>query len=243
MPHRNASLCKNDTQSKENIGLIRRYDIDLVLDVGAHRGQYGQSLIHSGYAGRIISFEPDPKTYATLSEARRGFRNWKAEPFALSSKNGTALLNVAANGTSHSLQDLCDDSLSIAAESGYVAQVPVRARRLDTVFNDYYTSGDRCYIKLDVQGHSHQVLTGASGCLERVVAIEMPLSIQPGALSIQPTHPDPPFGHESIESMSQLGYEMMLLSPAVFDPKTGAMLQANGIFVRRQAIVAVKAAA
>ncbi len=241
--HRDAGWCKTDSQGNENIGLIRRYDIDLVLDVGANRGHYAQSLIHSGYAGRIISFEPDPKTYANLSETRRGFRNWKAEPFALSSKNGTALLNVAANGISHSLQDLCDHPLSIAAGSVYVAQVPVRARRLDTVFNDYYTSGDRCYIKLDVQGYAHQVLAGASGCLERVVAMEMPLSIQPGPSSIQPTHSDHSFEQESIELMGQLGYEMVLSSPAMLDPNTGAMLRANGIFVRRQAIAAVKAAA
>ncbi len=38
--------------------LIKRNDINLVLDVGANIGQFGQDLRNAGYEGEIISFEP-----------------------------------------------------------------------------------------------------------------------------------------------------------------------------------------
>ncbi|WP_442508066.1 FkbM family methyltransferase [Novipirellula sp. SH528] len=234
--HHSAGKRNTATQGNENFALMRRYDIDLVLDVGACDGQYSRSLIHSGYAGRIISFEPHPDSFAALSESRRGIRNWKAEPFALSVKNGSAALNVTANSNSHSLQNLRVDSAHRNDESSRVSRVPVRVRRLDAVFNDYYTSGDRCYLKLDVRGHEHQVLAGASGCLDRIVAIQM-------NLVIDPQYEDQPLWQESLSAMKDRGYEMMVLSPERIDPTTGVMVQAEGIFVRREAIAASEAAA
>lgn len=40
------------------VGLLERYQIETVLDVGANEGQFGAALRHSGYHGRLISFEP-----------------------------------------------------------------------------------------------------------------------------------------------------------------------------------------
>lgn len=55
------------------VRLLHRYEIDLVLDVGAHRGDFGALLREAGYRGRIVSFEPlrGPRRAASPRRARR----------------------------------------------------------------------------------------------------------------------------------------------------------------------------
>ena len=44
--------------SLRRIKIMRGNNINLVIDVGAHRGTYGNELRNDGYRGRIVSFEP-----------------------------------------------------------------------------------------------------------------------------------------------------------------------------------------
>jgi hypothetical protein len=110
-----------------------------------------------------------------------------------------------------------------------VSTCEVDVKRLDGLFDQYARPGEKCYMKLDVQGHEHQVIAGAEKCLERVTAIQMELSLEPlyeGAQTWQ----------EAIASMQELGYKLMFLTPGFRDPATGEMMQADGIFVRNEAV-------
>jgi hypothetical protein len=105
----------------------------------------------------------------------------------------------------------------------------VDVRRLDGLFDQYSRPGENCYMKLDVQGHEHRVLAGAQQCLERITAIQMELSIEPLYEGTQTWQ-------EAIASMEERGYKLMFLTPGFRDPKTGEMMQADGIFVRKRAV-------
>lgn len=231
-PFRNACLQlrnKLATAGTEETELMADYGVDVVLDVGANIGQYARKLIRSGYQGRIVSFEPLPDAFAVLSESRRGISQWHAENFALGGENTTATLNVAGNSMSSSLQDMCDEHVEAAPESAYIASVDVQVKRLDDVFGQFVSPGERCYLKLDVQGHEHHVLAGAAECLESVMAIQM-------ELSMEHLYEGQQLWQDSIASMQQLGYRLMTMEPGFRDRRTGVMLQADGIFVRDSAI-------
>ena len=213
---------------------MHRYGIDLVLDVGANKGQYGRQLIRNGFRGRIVSFEPLPSALDKLQLNRWSFASWKVQPFALGAENARATLNIAGNSQSSSLQPMMPAHIEAAPSAAYVATCEVDVRRLDDIFDQYCQPGDNCYMKLDVQGHEHKVIAGALQSLERITAIQMELSIEPlyeGAETWQ----------EAIASMQQLGYKLMMLTPGFRDQTTGEMMQADGVFVRNEAVERLRA--
>jgi hypothetical protein len=61
------------TETRRNPGLIdfllaRR--VDVVLDVGANVGWFGQRLRERGYRGKIVSFEPIEAVFRELTDRR-----------------------------------------------------------------------------------------------------------------------------------------------------------------------------
>src|SRR5215472_6069643 len=80
--------------------LMQRRSIDVVLDVGANKGQFGKQLRGLGYRGRIISFEPLSDAFSALSQTASGDPMWTCHNFALGDLASSATINVSAN--SHS---------------------------------------------------------------------------------------------------------------------------------------------
>ena len=66
--------------------IIERYEIDLVIDVGANNGQFGRLLRETGYEGDILSFEPVGKTFVKLRENCANDNKWRQIKLALGNK-------------------------------------------------------------------------------------------------------------------------------------------------------------
>lgn len=228
IPFRNAYLfvCSRVASCSSQTDLMRRYGIDLIFDVGANAGQYARKLKKRGYRGRIVSFEPLPDAFAELDRNRWGFGDWQAAHYALGDEDAEATLHVAGNSQSSSLQPMHDNHVAAAPQSRYVRDCRVPVRRLDSVFGQFRRDNERCGLKIDVQGHEQQVLDGADGCLESIDLVELELSmvtLYDGQLLWQ----------EMIDLMGSLGFELATITPGFSDPRTGVMLQADGVFVRQ----------
>jgi len=96
--------------------------IDLLLDVGAHIGQYCQRTRGAGFAGRIVSFEPLADAYQRLAGVAVEGPAWDTRRLALGEEDGVARVNLAANSWSRSLLPMGERHLQ-AGPSG------VRAHR------------------------------------------------------------------------------------------------------------------
>jgi FkbM family methyltransferase len=205
--------------------LLRHYGVDLVLDVGANVGQYGALLRAIGYRGHIVSFEPLPDAYAELARVAGQDRAWEVVNVALGAASGEAALHTAANSVSSSFLPMLPEHARAAPESVYVADVIVPVRTLDEVYDQYASADERVFLKVDAQGYEAQVLAGAARSLERIVGLQLEMSIVP-LFEGSPTLP------ELITSVAGLGFTLMGIEPGFTDWSSGRLLQADGIFFR-----------
>ena len=131
---------------------------DTVIDVGANVGQYTALLADLvGPTGRVIAFEPVPRTFGILQSVVSGLGLGNVEPLAvaLGEVDGTAsMIDVRdADG-------LPDPGLSHLGSSTDGDAVDVSVARLDSLCEQIRL--DACsFVKIDVEGAELLVLRGA----------------------------------------------------------------------------------
>lgn len=202
--------------------LLDALDVDLVVDVGAARGGFAQEIRSFGYAGRIVSFEPLAAAFADLAATSAPDAAWEVRPRALGSTPGEAEINVASNSDSSSLLPMDDRHVAAAPQVGYVATETITVARLDDELAD--DPARRPFLKLDTQGFEREVLDGGTQALERAVGLQLELSFVPlyaGGMLVD----------EAISFAYAHGFVLAALESGFSDPG-GAVLQADGIFVR-----------
>jgi FkbM family methyltransferase len=204
--------------------LLRSLGITLVLDVGANVGAYAAQLRRIGFKSRIVSFEPLADAFAALEAAAGEDPLWECRRLALGSADGTAEINVSANAASSSLLPINDRALESAPEARYVGTQRVEVARLDSIWRQLVTAGDRVYLKLDVQGLELETLKGAKEALRSIACIQ-------AELSFVPLYEGSPSFTELIEYLSARGFRLAGLEEGHDDVGTGEMLQVDGIFV------------
>lgn len=199
--------------------------MNVVLDVGANGGQYGAQLRSIGYGGRIVSFEPLPGPFASLTTRIARDPEWSAVNIALGERDGDATIHVAANLVSSSFLPVLPAHVAVAPESVPVRDLVVPIRRLDSVFDEHVRRGDRAFLKIDAQGYERKVLDGGPDSLARLTGLQL-------ELSLVPLYEDAPPFAGFVEDLERQGFSLMSLEPGFADPASGRMLQVDGIFFR-----------
>jgi len=204
-------------QSSHLKRLFDRLGIDCVLDVGANIGQYQEFMrLHVGYTGQIVSFEPVRELYGRLAAASRSDPKWAVYPYALGEIDSRAEINVLQEQTLTSFLPRDERALLSMGYDKYLKETElerkevVEIRRLDAVFPDVIPPGARVFLKSDTQGYDMNVIRGAAGCLDRVLAIQVELSIRHIYLGA-------PNYMQSIVELNSLGYEVTGLYPVQRD--------------------------
>jgi FkbM family methyltransferase len=158
------------------ISFIENHGIDVVLDVGANRGQFARRLFSQGYKGRVISFEPIAELVEALEENRGGRANWQIHPVALGNAEGDRIFNISRSDDFSSFMEHTAESENVFSGIAVERRQTVRVRRLDDIDLGLAT-GSRVFLKLDTQGFDRAVLEGATETLARIRGIQVELPI------------------------------------------------------------------
>ncbi len=197
--------------------------IDVVVDVGANAGQYGELLREEGFGGRLISLEPVQAAYEALKARAAPDPAWTTHRLAASDAEGDIVLNVTADTRSTSALARNDRFAGAAGWSPNGTET-APARRLETLVPELLRNGERAYLKVDVQGFEDRVLDGAGAALARFDALELELSVMPlydGQARLV----------DLLPFLAERGFHPVSMEPILLDDR-GRLMELDGLFVR-----------
>jgi FkbM family methyltransferase len=220
-------LSKEQNQSERRKGrLLAHLGIDLAIDVGANRGQYGRHLRMLGYKGNIVSLEPGREAYGHLVATASGDPSWTTRRMALGAQRETRTFHIAGNiGMSSSFLEMLPASVAAAPNSAYVGAEEAEIVPLDAVFSELRGNASRVFLKLDVQGMEAAVLDGAAASLDSIELLELESSLVPlyrGECLLP----------EMMERLHARAFTLVGLNGGFEDHRTGQMLQVDALFAR-----------
>lgn len=205
--------------------ILDTYNIDLLLDVGANIGQYGEEMREIGYAGRLVSFEPMSKAFGVLKEKAQYDSLWEVHNFGLGDREETASINIAGNSFSSSMLNMLPSHLKSAPASEYVDQETIQVKVLDDILPGLVTDAKHIYLKIDTQGFEENVLKGAENSLASIDTLQV-------EMSLVPLYENGLLFDQLYKLLYDRGYRLLALEPGFTDLDTGQLLQADGIFHR-----------
>lgn len=206
--------------------VLRGFGIDLVLDIGASHGQYGELLRELGYRGRIVSFEPLASAHAGLTARAARDPHWTIAPRgAIGAEDGEITINVAGNSASSSVLPMLAAHSDAAPVSRYIGQEQVALARLDTVAGAYVDGSSACFVKIDTQGFEAAVVAGGPATLAGAAAVQV-------ELSLTPLYAGGTLYDQMLDLMRGHGFELWAMWPGFGREHDGRLLQMDAIFAR-----------
>jgi FkbM family methyltransferase len=209
--------------------LVGDLEVDLVLDVGANRGQFAGALRAMGYAGRVVSFEPAAQPRAELERVAAQDEAWSVRPEALGSTSGEAPLHAVDDESElGSLREASDFGRSWKEVLGHAHDEVVAVRRLDEVWDEVSHGASRVLLKLDTQGHDLEAFRGA-GDLVRPGGPVVAVVTEVAQLSI---YDDVPTMDEHLAETGAAGWSLAGLYPVSFDAASLRVIELDAVLVR-----------
>jgi FkbM family methyltransferase len=204
--------------------------IGTVVDVGANVGQFASTLRSGGFTGRIISIEPQKHAHAELVEraAKDPLRDWHVLPrVAVGEQASTLDLHISGNSWSTSLLPMLTAHSDAMPSSRPIGIERIDVQRLDALLTEPGVKlQPPLLLKMDVQGYESAVLKGAANVLPQTNGILT-------ELSLTPLYQGQVLWRELCDEIISLGFEVFDIQPGFADPKTGRLLQLDGLFTRR----------
>jgi len=219
-------------QSSHLAQLFDLLGIDCVLDVGANIGQYREFLrLHLEYRGEIVSFEPVREMYDVIARSSAEDPHWSVHRLALGESDQSGTINVLAERTLTSLLPRNEGSLRAMGYEKYVRETElertedIEVRRLDGLIDAIAAAERRVFLKSDTQGYDMRVVRGASGCLDRILGMQIELPVREvyeGAGNYL----------ESLAELTAMGFDPTAFFPVQRD-RTLRVVNIDAVLIRR----------
>jgi FkbM family methyltransferase len=208
------------------VNILISMNIDVVFDVGANVGQFGEYLRANGYRGKIVSFEPLREPFDVLQQKASKDVSWKAERVGLGSAPGKGMINISRYTEFSSLLEPLPLLREFAGEKLKLsATQEIAIETVDSQFDRFVGAGENTFLKIDTQGYERQVIAGAAKSMSRIAGLQLELSLTPLYAGETPLSTMVPL-------LEQMGFNAVLVEPVVYDKRKGILLQIDCVFLK-----------
>ena len=214
---------------KRRLKIIKYCNIDTVFDIGANTGDYSKKMRELGYRKKIISFEPLNDAFEILKKSASKDNNWTVNNYALGDDDVKSVINIAGNSCSSSILNMLPKHVESDPGSKYVAQQDIDVKKLDSIFSTFASKENRVMVKIDTQGYEKNVIDGANESLNRIVIIQL-------EMSIVPLYENEMLFTEMIKYLESKGFQLYSLENGHYNRDTGQLLQVDGVFVNEKLV-------
>jgi len=211
------------TFENELLKILEEINIDLVLDIGANKGQFGSTLYNYGFNQNLLSFEPLSKVYDELKDKAKISSLWHVyERCCVGDVEKDTFINVSNLVGNSSVLSIKNSDYNVK-QSHYIDKEAVKQINLSTLnANEHVQKAKNVFIKMDIQGYEHMVLKGLAEVDYNVVGFYLELSL----VNLYDGQEDYLFICNTLKS---LGYDLVYIAPESI--RANRMIQFNGVFL------------
>jgi len=196
---------------------------DIIYDVGANIGQYGDLLRKYGFDGKIISFEPIKILFSDLYQKAEKDRNWIALNFALGREKSRTIMNISRNMQSNSILEIDPNILNVEKNIEFIGKENIKIETFDFIYSKYSTPDENIFLKIDVQGYENKVIEGAIQSIGQLGGLQLEMSLisnYRGELLFT----------DMITKLEKVGFYLFDFIKVFINHTTGQLIQIDGLF-------------
>ena len=145
----------------------RTYKIKILVDVGAHKGEFISNFIKIIPIKKIYAFEPQIDIFNHLKKKFKKNKGFILKNFAISNKNGYKKIRINRLTSTSSLSKLNIDSFFFKFKNILIPNInkfqKIKTKTIDKFFMK--KSLESSLLKIDVEGHEWEVLISAKNLI------------------------------------------------------------------------------
>jgi FkbM family methyltransferase len=213
------------TFENELIKILDDIKTDLVLDIGANKGQFAMSLYDYGYKKKVLSFEPLSAIYDSLEENSKTNNLWYIhEKCCIGDTEKMVDINVSNLAGNSSILDIKSTKYNVPG-SYYIKKENVPQITLATLNeNKLIKQAKNIFVKMDIQGYEHYVLSQLSYVNFKINGFYLELSL----INLYDDQKDYLY---ICNQLKEFGYDLVYVEPEYI--RYNRMVQFNGLFLHK----------
>ena len=203
-------------------------NIKFVLDVGANKGQFAQSILMKNSTYKIISVEPISNCHKILERNSKNFKNWIIYKKKVAISNTKTNKNFFITSSDHSsslLKPIHSDNLDekISKAHKVVEKIQIKTITIKDLLFDTGINPSETFLKLDIQGMEFKVI-------ESLFLDKLKFKIIMIEASLEPLYYDEKSFEDLKEILFKNGYKIDIIRHTIVSEKTFKTLQMNVCF-------------